>query len=121
MAIDWDADLLGPVMAVFGEGREGDPSTWPTYHPQDGSAFQLRSAVFDREYRRVVDLGEGVTGSSIHPVLGVRDALFADTPAGRALQNDKVFIPSEGKLYAVIEPQPDGHGHTLLILIETKG
>lgn len=115
MAIDWDADLLGPVMAVFGEGQATDPSTWPTYYPSSGEAFQLPGAVFDEQYKSVSDLGTSVTESSTMPVLGVRDGLFEAPPAA----NDAVFIPSNGKAYRIVNTEPDGHGHTLLILMET--
>lgn len=117
MAIDWDADLLAPVMAVFGEGSPADQSTWPLYTPQSAGAFRLPGAVFDQEYRRVVDLGDGTTETSSHPVLGVRDALFADRGIKPA-QGGVVYIPSVAQAFAVVDAQPDGHGHTLLILVQ---
>ena len=117
MAIDWDTELLEPVMAVFGEGQATDPSSWPTYIPAGGEAFQLPGAVFDQEYRRVGDLGDGSTETSSHPVLGVRDAVFA-VQGVAAKQRDTVMIPSAAQTFAVADVQADGHGHTLLILIQ---
>lgn len=117
MSIDWDAELLGPVMAVFGEGAPDNPASWPTFQPEGGAAFQLPDAVFDAAYRLVSDLGEGVTSSTLHPVLGVRDAHFKE-PGRRQPQQGDIVVMASGKRYAVADPQPDGHGHTLLILIE---
>lgn len=114
MAIDWDAELLAPVMAVFGEGQATDPLSWPTYHPQGGLAFQLPGAVFDEQYQRTVALGDGDQASTQHPVLGVRASLFLNGPK----QGDIVTIPSTGKAFGIADVEPDGHGHILLILIE---
>lgn len=114
MSIDWDAELLGPVMSVFGEGAPGVPSSWPTYTPRRGSAFQLPDAVFDEQYHRVVEQGDGSEVSTSTPVLGVRASLFEQPPA----QGDRVLIPSNGKTYRVADAQADGHGHVLLVLIE---
>lgn len=114
MAFDWDDKLLGPVMEIFGEGRSADPSSWPTYYPSSGMSFQLQDAVFDEQYKRVFDLGGGATESTSSPVLGVRDNLF-DAPAAIG---DTLRIASNGKLYRVVATEPDGHGHTLLILME---
>ncbi|MDH4745827.1 hypothetical protein OMP43_17515 [Sphingomonas sp. CBMAI 2297] len=117
MAIDWDTELLATIMAVFGEGKSNDPSSWPTFHPRGGAAFQLPDAVFDSAYRQVLDLGDGVTSTTYHPVLGVRDALF-EQPGRRQPEQGDIITMSNGDKYAVSEPQADGHGHTLLILIE---
>lgn len=118
MAVDWDGLLLEPVMDIFGEGRTSAPSTWPTYRASRGSlAVPIRGAVFDAQYQRVIDLGDGMTETSYFPVLGVRDAVFTD--AGIELhQGGIVYVPSVAQLFAVKDVQADGHGHTLLILIE---
>lgn len=116
MSVDWDTELLAPVMAVFGEGTPGVPSSWPTFRPLSGPVFQLPDAVFDEEYKRVVELADGSTQSLSAPVLGVREILFPVPPQ----QGDTAFIPSKGQLYAVADVQPDGHGHILLILVEAS-
>ncbi len=116
MSIDWDDFVLTPLMGIFGEGVPGDPSSWPRYTPRGGSAFQLPDAVFDEQYHRVVEQGEGSEVSTTTPVLGVRAALFPQPPD----QGDRVFIPSNGKTYRIADDQPDGHGHILLILIEAQ-
>lgn len=116
MAIDWDAELLGPVMAEFGEGRADVLTSLPLYYPKRGTAFRLRDAVFDPAYQQVTDLGDDTTSTSSHPVLGVRESLFAPPPG----QGDYVYIPSADRTYAVKDPEADGHGHVLLILIESS-
>lgn len=116
--IDWDREVLGPVMAEFGEADPTDPSnplSWPLYTPRGGAGFRLADAVFDAEYEDVdVDPGDGSQTTNRRPVLGVRLALFPVSPN----QNDKVFIPSTGKIYMVRDVRPDGHGHAKLMLME---
>lgn len=122
MAIDWDAELLAPAMQVFGEGQPADQSTWPLYTPRRQPAFRLAGAVFDAEYEQVEIQGDGNAVTTRRPVLGVRTSLFPRPPA----QNDQVFIPATplnqlpapGRSYVVRDAQPDGHGHTKLMLME---
>lgn len=114
MSIDWDAFILDPVMEIFGEGARSIETSLPLYTPRRGPAFRLADAVFDEQYRRVVEQGDGSEVSTSTPVLGVRNSLFDRPP----VQSDRVYIPSNGKTYRVADVQPDGHGHSLLILIE---
>lgn len=114
MAIDWDVEVLAPVMSVFGEGVPADPASLPTYMPRGLPPFQLADAVFDSAYQRITELADGSTSNTASPVLGVRAALFATPPR----QSDSVFIPSVGKMYGVTDVEPDGHGQIKLILIE---
>ncbi|KQN00566.1 hypothetical protein [Sphingomonas sp. Leaf25] len=111
--IDWDAELLAPVMAIFGEGEASQPETVPVYTPRGKAPFPLPDAVFDREYRSVDSLPDGSEATTIKPVLGVRAALFAIPPK----VNDTVIIPRGGGKFIVKDQQPDGHGHILLILM----
>lgn len=115
MAIDWDAELLAPVMQLFGEGTSADQSTLPLYTPRGLSGFRLADAVFDAQYELVQVATDGSQNTAHMPVLGVRTALFPRDPA----QNDQVLIPSTGKTYIVKDVQPDGHGHAKLVLQET--
>jgi hypothetical protein len=115
MAIDWDADVLGPVMAVFGEGDPALSATLPIYMPQAGPSFTLADAVFDREYLDVNQFGDGGDNTSRKPILGVRLALLPTPP----LQGDRVYIPSVNLTYIVREVRPDGHGHAVLSLNAT--
>jgi hypothetical protein len=105
MSIDWDTNLLGPVMAVFGGGVN--------YRPRSGAAFDIADAVFDAQYTYVAkdpQTGDDVTTTS--PVLGVRSILFSTPPK----QNDSVLIKASGILYVVKDVLPDGHGHIRLLL-----
>lgn len=116
MSIDWDAELLTPVMQTFGEGNSADQSTWPTYTPRGLAPFALADAVFDRAYSEIVleDPEQGAVTNK-KPCLGVRVALFPRMPA----QNDTVFIPSVSMTFIVKDVQPDGHGHAKLMLMDT--
>ncbi|MDK8187773.1 MULTISPECIES: head-tail joining protein [Sphingomonas] len=120
MAIDWDADVLGAVMSVFGEGDRSVPASLPTYTPKGGRAFQLADAVYDEQYTRVIQEGEGSEVSTTGPVIGVREAVFRAAGQPQPQQGDRVFVPSKDQLYLVQDVQPDSHGHVLLILIEAR-
>lgn len=114
MSIDWDGLVLGPVMGIFGESA--DRAGLPVYTPRGLPAFELADAVFDAQYEQVIVAGDGSQSTSRRPVLGVRLSLFLARPPQ---QNDKVLIPATGKTYVVKDVQPDGHGHALLLLMET--
>jgi len=111
--IDWDAELLAPVMGIFGEGTASQPASLPFYTPRGLPGFPLPDAVFDSEYRAVTELAEDARGATVTPVLGVRRSLFPLPPR----QNDTVYIPSVDGTFIVTNVQPDGHGHVLLILM----
>lgn len=117
MSVDWDAEVLGPVMSLFGEGEQADPSTLPTYTPVQGSAFQLPDAVFDRAYADVTVDDQGGQITTLRPCLGVRTSLFAARQI-EPQQNDTVYIPSVGLNFIVMEPRFDGHGHAKLMLMQ---
>lgn len=113
MSIDWDAELLSPVMAVFGEGNSADQSTWPIYTPRGLAPFPLADAVFDRAYADVTLDGDGSENTTTKPCLGVRVSLFPREP----LQEDTVYIPSVPGHFIVKDVRTDGHGHAKLILM----
>lgn len=113
MAIDWDAELLSPVMSLFGEGDAADQSTWPVYTPRGLAPFPLADAVFDRAYADVTLEDDGTENTTRKPCLGVRVSLFPREPA----QNDTVYIPSVPGHFIVKDFRPDGHGHAKLILM----
>ncbi|MDQ2763017.1 MAG: hypothetical protein M3Y22_05865 [Pseudomonadota bacterium] len=123
MSIDWDAELLTPVMAVFGEGNSAIPATLPIYTPLGLNSFGLAHAVFDAQYEQVaVNPDDGTESTTRRPILGVRLALFPRVPA----QNDAVFIPATpmntlplpGQRFIVRDVHPDGHGHAKLMLMD---
>lgn len=107
--IDWDAAVLGPVMAMFGEGE----ARAPTFRPKVGAPIELPDAVFDAQYGVVaVDPQTGAETTTRMPALGVRAARFPAPPK----RDDQVDIPSAGARYVVTNVQPDSHGHLVLIL-----
>jgi len=117
MSIDWDAELLQPLMSLFGEGQPADQSMWPIYTPAGGTAFALADAVFDRQSGEI-EPEEGIISATTirRPVLGVRLALFATYPDAPA-QGDSVFIPSVGMTFLVSNSLEDGHGWSKLVLM----
>lgn len=114
MAIDWDTELLAPVMAAFGEGTESQPSSLPIYTPRGLPPFPLADAVFDRAYTDVTLEDDGSENTTRKPCLGVRLSLFLHR---EPLQNDTVYIPSVPGHFIVKDVRPDGHGHAKLILM----
>jgi hypothetical protein len=116
MSVDWDAEILAPVMSAFGEGAPADQSTWPIYMPASGAlSFPLASAVFDSQ-SDTVDSGDLSVSTTRTPVLGVRLALFQHHPK----QDDRVFIPSVKAVFMVDDVRPDGHGWAKLVLMTAK-
>lgn len=107
--IDWDAVVLGPVMAIFGE----DPAHGlPIYRPAEGAPFTLTDAVFDDAFHALVMGSDGAELGTVQPVLGVRLSLFPTPPE----RGDEVDVPRAGMSFVVQEVQPDGHGHAKLLL-----
>lgn len=102
--IDWDAEVIGPLMGVFGESI--------TYQPVVGGAFPV-TGIFDDAYLKEVlfdDASTGVTEASA--VLGVQIAQFPTPPA----QNDRLVVDRTGAVYVVREVRLDGHGAGKLML-----
>lgn len=109
--IDWDAVVLGPCEAVFGEDQT------PTYTPPGGVAFAV-PGIFDDAHTALVmgDAGDPDV-STVNAVIGVRLSQF---PADQQpVQDGKLRIPRLGKTFKVVDVQPDGHGAAKLILSET--
>ena len=99
--VNWDAILLAPVQAVFGERVE--------YRFSDGGMLVLADAVFDEAYMPV-DAMVDPTIMSRRPTLGVRLSVF---PAGfdpEAAQGDTFTVVRTGRCYIVKAGQGDGHG-----------
>jgi hypothetical protein len=107
--IDWDAAVLAPCMAVFGEDLK------PTYQRASGGVPFDFDAVFDDAYLALVinaDSGDPEI-ATIEPVIGVRLVQFGATPPKKG---DTVTIPRVGKTYLVSAVEPDGKGWALLRL-----
>ncbi len=102
MAIDWDGNVLAPVLGVFGESI--------TYSPAAGAPFAI-SGVFDEAYSEI-DLAGGMPVTTDTPVVGVRLAQFAAPPS----QGDSLTIARLGWTFVVKEVRPDGHGYAKLML-----
>lgn len=103
MAIDWDGEVLGPVMDVFGESA--------TWSPASGGSYAI-TGVFDRAYQELTLLDDGSSSNTTRPVLGVRLSQFAAPPA----VNDQVTVTSVGLTFIVRDVRPDGHGWAKLML-----
>ena len=104
--IDWDANVLQPLMGVFGEPI--------TYQP---AAFRSRpftiTGVFDDGYMALVLLDDGgPANASFNPVLGIRLAEFPSPPK----QSDRLTVQSTGNSYVVNLVKPDGKGGAKLEL-----
>lgn len=103
MAVDFDALVLAPCIATYGEAV--------VYTPQGHAAFGL-SGVFDSAHS-TIDFTEGAPVSTMTPVLGVRLADFP--PSIAPLQGDGPVL-CRGVAYLVADVEPDGHGGAKLIL-----
>lgn len=104
MAVDWDAQVLNPLIGIFGQPV--------IYTLQRGAAFTL-NGVFDRYHTEVtLDPSQGVPVSTFKPVLGVR---AADFPANTTPTPGDTLMVANAK-WLVTDTQPDGHGHIKLML-----
>jgi hypothetical protein len=111
--IDWDALVIGPTVATFGE-----PVTYNT----PSASLQI-TGVFDEAYIGLSPFGAragapeplaiGLVGliTTEKPVLGVQLSQF---PGDQPDQNDTVII--RGNTYEVQEVRIDSHGWAMLTL-----
>lgn len=108
--IDWDAAVLAPLMAVFGE----EPSALPLYQRAAGGVPFAVEGVFDDAFMAVMMNADGEPDiGSVEPVLGVRLAQFGGVDP---VQGDQVTIPRVNKVFRVRDVQPDGKGWAYLPL-----
>ncbi|GAB7525327.1 head-tail joining protein [Paraburkholderia sp. 2C] len=106
--IDWDAEVIGPLMDVFGEPV--------TYMPAAGGSFSV-DGVFDDAYLKEVMFEDASTGvTEVSAVLGVRMSQFPSPPA----QNDRLTVPRTGATYIVKQPRVDSHGGAKLLLTRSS-
>lgn len=111
--IDWDALVLAPNFAVFGESMQ------LTYTPKAGAAFPI-DAVFDSAFRELTLIETDPAMNTVGPVIGVRLAQFAaQTPPVTPAQGDRVLIPRIAATFVVRNVEPDSHGWALLRLNAT--
>ncbi|EIM2940347.1 hypothetical protein K5Z62_004256 [Escherichia coli] len=106
--VDWDGELLAPLMSVFGEVCE--------HHPRGGEAYTV-TGIFDRAYSQQLTGEDGSAVSvSTFPVVGVRDAELMIPPR----QGDIFRIIRTGETFIIRDIQPDSHGGTRLELNRVK-
>lgn len=103
MPLNFDALVLAPAHAAFGEANQGNPT--PVYTPQGGSPFTV-DGVFRLPSADDLTL-PGVPGVTTRkPELDVR---AAQLPAGiTPAQGDQVVV--RGVTYTVSDVRPDGMG-----------
>lgn len=102
--IDWDAEVIGPLMGVFGESIQYTPV---------GHAPIAITGVFDDAFVKEMLFDDASTGvTEVSAVLGVQVSQFATLPA----QNDQLMVVSTRARFVVREVRPDGHGAAKLRL-----
>jgi hypothetical protein len=102
--IDWQANVVGPCVAVFGEPATFTARAW-------NLPFGI-SVVFDDAFKVVTTSSDGSDVLGTFPAAGVNLADFPLMPA----QGDQLTRESTGKAYVVREVRPDSHGGAMLIL-----
>jgi hypothetical protein len=111
MAIDWDAELIGPLTSQFGLGDPENPKPIRYTSSRDGSVFDI-NGVFDEAHEQIEVDGNGTPISTVSPILGVQLSAF---PPGAAPKKRDMLVIG-GTTYIVGDVQSDGHGWALLIL-----
>ena len=100
--IDWDALILAPAHAAFGEA---DPIA---YYLAIGGPFQLQGVFNDRYKETTIENGQMI--DDFKAILGVRSALFAVLPQ----KGDLFRVRSV--LYAATNVEADGLGELKISL-----
>ncbi len=106
--IDWDAAVLAPMMAVFGESQK------ISYTRAAGGVPFAVDGIFDDAFYALVMSADGEPEiATAEPVIGVRAAQFAGIDP---VQSDTLTVPRVGRTFVVTSVEPDGKGHILLRL-----
>jgi len=104
MPINWSAEVIGPLMGVFGEPV--------TYRPLAGGALPI-SGVFDNAYLKEVMFEDATSGvTEVSAVLGVQLSQFPSVP----VQNDMLSVASVNTTFVVREVRLDSRGGAKLLL-----
>lgn len=104
MPVDWDAEVLGPLMGIFGEPA--------TYMPAAGGSFPV-IGIFDKAYQKETLFDDGTVGVTTElPVFGIQLSQFPAMP----VQGDRLSVASINTTYAVREVRQDSHGCAKLML-----
>lgn len=102
--IDWDEEVIGPLIGVFGEMIQ--------YTPAGGSPVSV-TGIFDDAFAKEVLFDDATTGvTEVSAVLGVQVSQFPSPPA----QNDQLQVIRTGSRFVVREVRVDGHGAAKLLL-----
>lgn len=96
--IDLTKHVLRPCMTAWGERV--------AYHPGTGLPYHVNGVFDDRFIEQKFDPQTGMEVSTQRPSLGV---LECDFLPGAPYLSEVFHI--RGRLYRVVETQPDGHGH----------
>lgn len=111
MAIDWQAKVLSPLVAVFGQ-----PLTYFTVKSRYQDEYLL-SGIFDEAYTDI-NVVDGLTVTSVSPCVGINLVDLQVAPR----QKDKILVkaglgaPLVDTLFIVKKVMPDGHGGCRLLL-----
>jgi hypothetical protein len=106
VSIDWDKNVIGPLMKVFGESFTFTPLV-----SQPAAAPYAITGVFDEAYIGVA-LAGGTEVTTESPVLGVQLSQFAVQPK----QADEALCQRTGESFVEKEVRIDGHGSAKLLL-----
>ena len=114
--IDWDALVVGPATAIFGEPVLYLPaSTSPIYT----AAGILINAVFTEAYQSAGQIGDpGVI--STHPKLGIQVSQLPSAFDPETAQNDRFTVQRTGKTYVVKAGHLDSRGAATLEAMESS-
>jgi len=104
MPVNWGADVLGPLMGVFGEPVQ--------YRPVAGGQLAV-TGVFDDAYQKEMLFDDASIGlTTVQAVLGVQLSQFSSVPA----QNDQLTVTRTGATYVVKDVRIDSRGGAKLVL-----
>ncbi|WP_186140043.1 head-tail joining protein [Burkholderia gladioli] len=104
MPIDWNAEVIGPLMGVFGEPI--------TYFPFSGGSLSV-TGIFDNAYLKEVMFEDATSGvTEVSAVLGIQLSQFPVMP----IQNDRLSVPRVSTTFVVREVRVDSRGGAKLLL-----
>lgn len=106
MGVDWDAVLLAPVFAVFGD----EEVVFTPGGEQGTDSFDMQ-LVYD-EGNKDIDLAGGSGVNASNPIVYGQQSRFAVDP----LQGDYILIVRTGDLFEIKDINNDGRGTVTLSL-----
>lgn len=112
MPLSFDALVLAPAHATFGEANQGNPV--PSYTPPGGGAANAIDGVCHLESLDVLAVGDAPGITTRNPMLDIRDS---QVPPGVLIVQGGIFVV-RGVSYTVVDVRPDGMGLLVLRLEE---